>query len=130
MILKGQILAGLLKWPQATFASQVKIVKGGTALEVHREVDGGLECLSVQIPAVVTTDLRLNEPRYATLPRIMKAKREKIESLDLSDLPDLAAASPQVEVVRVEEPPKRSRGTMVQSVQELVSKLRNERKVI
>ena len=124
------MLAGMLKWPQATFASEIKVLNEEGALEVCREVDGGLERIAVRVPAVVTTDLRLNEPRYATLPRIMKAKRAQIEKLTPSDLPDLTDSSPQVEIIEVNEPPKRAAGVMVKSVAELVEKLRNERKVI
>ena len=124
------MLAGLLKWPQATFASEVKVLQSKGELEVCREVDGGLERIAVKLPAVLTTDLRLNEPRYATLPRIMKAKRTKIEQLKLTDLPNYKDEPAQLEVVEVNEPPTRAPGVMVKSVAELVSKLRNERKVI
>jgi electron transfer flavoprotein beta subunit len=122
----GQMLAALLNWSQATFASKVKM--GGTALEVTREVDGGLETISVNLPAVVTTDLRLNEPRYVTLPNIMKAKKKPFETLT----PDVLGVdvAPRLKTLKVQEPPKRSAGQMVKSVAELVQKLKNEAKVI
>ena len=122
----GQMLAALLNWSQATFASKVKV--GGNALEVTREVDGGLETISVNLPAVVTTDLRLNEPRYVTLPNIMKAKKKPFENLT----PDALGVdvAPRLKTLKVQEPPKRSAGQMVKSVAELVQKLKNEVKVI
>ena len=122
----GQMLAALLNWSQATFASKVKV--GGNALEVTREVDGGLETISVTLPAVVTTDLRLNEPRYVTLPNIMKAKKKPFETLT----PDALGVdvAPRLKTLKVQEPPKRSAGQMVKSVAELVQKLKNEAKVI
>jgi electron transfer flavoprotein beta subunit len=122
----GQMLAALLNWSQATFASNVKV--SGNTLEVTREVDGGLETLSVNLPAVVTTDLRLNEPRYVTLPNIMKAKKKPFETLT----PDALGvdAAPRLKTLKVQEPPKRSTGQMVKSVPELVQKLKNEAKVI
>ncbi len=122
----GQMLAALLNWPQATFASKVKV--SGNGLEVTREVDGGLETLSVRLPAVVTTDLRLNEPRYVTLPNIMKAKKKPFETLTPEKLGvDIA---PRLKTLKVQEPPKRSAGQMVKSVPELVQKLKSEAKVI
>ena len=122
----GQMLAALLGWPQGTFASKVSI-SGGTA-EVVREVDGGLETLRLDLPAVVTADLRLNVPRYATLPNIMKAKKKPIETTSPSDLGvDIA---PRLEVLEVSEPPVRGGGVMVETVAELVAKLRGEAKVI
>jgi len=122
----GQMLAALLNWSQATFASNVKV--SGNTLEVTREVDGGLETLSVNLPAVVTTDLRLNEPRYVTLPNIMKAKKKPFETLT----PDALGVdvAPRLKTLKVQEPPKRSAGQMVKSVPELVQKLKNEAKVI
>jgi len=122
----GQMLAALLNWSQATFASKVKMI--GNALDVTREVDGGLETLSVNLPAVVTTDLRLNEPRYVTLPNIMKAKKKPFETLT----PDALGVdvAPRLKTLKVQEPPKRSAGQMVKSVPELVQKLKNEAKVI
>ena len=122
----GQMLAALLNWSQATFASKVKV--GGNALEVTREVDGGLETISVNLPAVVTTDLRLNEPRYVTLPNIMKAKKKQLEVVKPEAL-DVDVA-PRLKTLKVQEPPKRSAGQMVKSVAELVQKLKNEAKVI
>ncbi len=122
----GQMLAALLAWPQGTFASKVVIEDGG--LTVTREVDGGLETLALKLPAVVTTDLRLNEPRYASLPNIMKAKKKPIDTLKPEELGvDVAT---RLEVLRVEEPEKRKAGVMVETVAELVDKLRNEAKVI
>jgi len=122
----GQMLAALLNWSQATFASKVK-VNGATA-EVTREVDGGLETISIKLPAVVTTDLRLNEPRYVTLPNIMKAKKKPMETLK-PDALGVDVAS-RLKTLRVQEPPKRTAGKVVKSVQELVEKLRSEAKVI
>jgi electron transfer flavoprotein beta subunit len=122
----AQMLAGLLGWPQATFASKVVIDDGGAT--VTREVDGGLETLALTLPAVVSADLRLNTPRYASLPNIMKAKKKPIETLKAADLGvDIA---PRLKTLRVEEPPKRKGGIKVGSVTELVAKLRNEAKVI
>jgi len=122
----GQMLAGLLNWPQATFASKIDIANG--VATVKREVDGGLETLELKLPAVVTTDLRLNEPRYATLPNIMKAKKKPLETVT----PDTLGVdvTPRLATLRVVEPPKRQGGGKVADVDELVSKLRNEAKVI
>src|SRR3977135_3154656 len=122
----GQMLAALLGWSQATFASKVKISDGKA--EVTREVDGGLETISIKMPAVVTTDLRLNEPRYVTLPNIMKAKKKPFETLT----PDALGVdvAPRLKTLKGQEPPKRSVGQMVKSVPELVQKLKNEAKVI
>ena len=122
----GQMLAALLNWSQATFASKVKV--SGKAAEVTREVDGGLETISIRLPAVVTTDLRLNEPRYVTLPNIMKAKKKPLETLTPEALG--VDVAPRLKTLRVQEPPKRIAGKTVKSVQELVEKLRNEAKVI
>jgi electron transfer flavoprotein beta subunit len=122
----GQMLAALLGWPQGTFASKVEIADGRA--RVTREIDGGLETVSLKLPAVVTTDLRLNEPRYVKLPSIMQARKKPLEALKPADLGvDLA---PRFKVLKVEEPPVRGGGKKVASVQELVDKLRNERKVI
>ncbi len=122
----GQMLAALLDWPQATFASKVDIA--GTSATVKREVDGGLETLEITLPAVVTTDLRLNEPRYATLPNIMKAKKKPLDSLTPEALGvDIA---PRLVTVKVTEPAKRKGGGRVADVKELVAKLRNEAKVL
>jgi electron transfer flavoprotein beta subunit len=123
---RGQMLAALLGWSQGTFASNLKIKD--KVLEVTREVDEGLETLEINIPAVVTCDLRLNEPRYASLPNIMKAKKKAIEQIIAKDLGvDIAN---RIQQLKVEEPPKRKGGTKVNSVAELVSKLKNEAKVI
>jgi electron transfer flavoprotein beta subunit len=122
----GQMLAALLGWPQATFASKLKIASGRA--EVTREVDGGLETISVKLPAVVTTDLRLNEPRYVTLPNIMKAKKKALETTK----PDALGVDvvPRLKTLRVEEPAKRKTGVKVPDAKTLVQKLRNEAKVI
>ena len=122
----GQMLAGLLDWPQATFASKVDIA--GDSATVKREVDGGLETVAMSLPAVITTDLRLNEPRYATLPNIMKAKKKPIETLTPDSLG--VDVAPRLTTLKVEEPKKRVGGGKVASVAELVDKLRNEAKVI
>ncbi len=122
----GQMLAALLNWPQATFASKIEIKD--KSLEVTREVDEGLETIEVNVPAIVTCDLRLNEPRYASLPNIMKAKKKPIEQINASDLG--VDTSPRIEQIKVEEPPKRKAGIKVSSVAELVQKLKNEAKVI
>ncbi|MFN0040082.1 MAG: electron transfer flavoprotein subunit beta/FixA family protein [Burkholderiales bacterium] len=122
----GQMLAALLGWSQATFAS--KVTPEGATLKVTREVDGGLETLSVKLPAVVTTDLRLNEPRYVTLPNIMKAKKKPLETLTPQGLG--VDVSSRLKTLKVQEPPKRGAGKLVKSVAELVEKLKNEAKVI
>ena len=122
----GQMLAALLDWPQATFASKIEVSE--KSLTVTREVDEGLETIEVNIPAIVTCDLRLNEPRYASLPNIMKAKKKPLDLLTASDLGiDITA---RVEQLKVEEPPKRKAGIKVANVAELVQKLKNEAKVI
>jgi electron transfer flavoprotein beta subunit len=122
----GQMLAALLDWPQATFASKVEVE--GTKLRVKREVDGGLETVEMNLPAVVTTDLRLNEPRYATLPNIMKAKKKPLEVVK----PDALGVdvAPRLSTLKVAEPPRRKGGGRVADVKELVAKLRNEAKVL
>ena len=122
----GQMLAALLNWPQATFASKIEIKD--KVLEVVREVDEGLETIEINVPAVVTCDLRLNEPRYASLPNIMKAKKKPIEQLNASDLG--VDTKSRIEQIKVEEPPKRKSGIKVANVAELVQKLKNEAKVI
>jgi electron transfer flavoprotein beta subunit len=122
----GQMLSALLGWPQATFASKVVIADG--AATVTREVDGGLETLSMKLPAVVTTDLRLNEPRYATLPNIMKAKKKPLDNVKPAELG--VDVAPRLTTLKVVEPPKRKGGVMVADVAELVAKLKNEAKVI
>ena len=122
----GQMLAALLGWPQATFASKVSIE--GDKVVVTREVDGGLETLSLSLPAIVTTDLRLNEPRYVTLPNIMKAKKKQLDVVKPDELG--VDVTPRLKTLKVAEPPKRSAGTMVPDVATLVAKLKNEAKVI
>ena len=118
----GQMLAALLGWPQATFASRL-VIEDGKAI-VSREVDGGQETLALSLPAVVTTDLRLNEPRYVTLPNIMKAKKKPLELIDAATLGiDLA---PRIKTLRVAEPATRAAGVIVANVEELVARLRNE----
>ena len=122
----GQMLAGLLGWPQATFASKLTLADGRA--QVTREVDGGLETVSIRLPAVVTTDLRLNEPRYVTLPNIMKAKKKTLDVLKPADLG--VDVSPRLKTLKVQEPPVRKAGIKVADVQALVDKLKNEAKVI
>ena len=122
----GQMLAALLGWGQGTFANKVEVADG--AAHVTREVDGGQETVKLALPAIVTTDLRLNEPRYASLPNIMKARKKPIETIKPSDLG--VDTTPRLKVIKVEEPPKRLAGVKVASAAELVSKLRNEAKVI
>ena len=122
----GQMLAALLNWPQATFASEINVKD--KSLEVTREVDEGLETIEVNIPAIVTCDLRLNEPRYASLPNIMKAKKKPIDQMSATDLG--VDTKPRIEQIKVEEPPKRKAGIKVANVAELVNKLKNEAKVI
>ncbi len=122
----GQMLAGLLGWPQATFVSKIKLADGG--MEAVREVDGGLETVKMGLPAIVTVDLRLNEPRYASLPNIMKAKKKPLDVLSPGDLG--VDVSPRLTVLKVTEPPSRKAGVKVASVSELVDKLKNEAKVI
>ena len=122
----GQMLSALLNWPQATFASKINVKEN--KLEVTREIDEGLETIEINVPAIVTCDLRLNEPRYASLPNIMKAKKKPIEEIAASDLG--VDVSPRLEQLKVEEPPKRKAGIKVANVAELVQKLKNEAKVI
>ena len=122
----GQMLSALLNWPQATFASKIDVKDN--KLEVTREIDEGLETIEINVPAIVTCDLRLNEPRYASLPNIMKAKKKPIEEIAASDLG--VDVSPRLEQLKVEEPPKRKAGIKVANVSELVQKLKNEAKVI
>ena len=122
----GQMLAALLNWPQATFASKLNLE--GDKASVTREVDGGLETISIKLPAIVTTDLRLNEPRYVTLPNIMKAKKKTLEMLK----PDALGVdvSPRLATLKVVEPSKRKAGTKVPDAKALVDKLRNDAKVL
>lgn len=122
----GQMLAALMGWPQATFASKVVVADGKA--NVTREIDGGLETLAIRLPAVVTTDLRLNEPRYATLPNIMKAKKKPLDTLKPAELG--VDVAPRLTTLKVVEPPKRQAGVKVADVAELVAKLKNEAKVI
>ncbi len=122
----GQLLAALLDWPQATFASKVEVADGKAT--VTREIDGGLETLELRLPAVITTDLRLNEPRYTTLPNIMKAKKRPLDILKPADLQ--VDVTPRVTTLKVEAPRPRKPGIRVASVEELITKLREEAKVI
>jgi len=122
----GQMFAALMGWPQATFASKVVIAEGKAT--VTREIDGGLETVELKLPAVVTTDLRLNEPRYATLPNIMKAKKKPLDTLKPADLG--VDVAPRLATLKVAEPPKRAGGAKVADVKQLVDKLKNEAKVI
>ena len=122
----GQMLAALLGWPQATFASKVEVADGKAV--VTREVDGGLETLALTLPAIITTDLRLNEPRYVTLPNIMKAKKKPLENVKPADLG--VDVAPRIKTLKVSEPAKRSAGIKVADVAALVDKLKNEAKVI
>ena len=122
----GQMLAALLGWSQGTFASEVKL--DGSSVNVTREIDGGLETVKLTLPAVITTDLRLNEPRYASLPNIMKAKRKPLDQKTSDDYG--VDISPRIKTLKVEEPAGRSAGVIVESVAELVSKLRDEAGVI
>jgi electron transfer flavoprotein beta subunit len=122
----GQMLAALLGWPQATFVSGLEL-GDGTAKAV-REVDGGLETIDIDLPAIVTVDLRLNEPRYASLPNIMKAKKKPLDELAPADLG--VDVAPRLQTLKVEEPPRRQAGVKVESVAELVDKLKNEARVI
>ena len=122
----GQMLAALLRWPQGTFASNIAF--GDGAVNVTREIDGGLETVSLRLPAVVTTDLRLNEPRYASLPNIMKAKKKPIDVMTPGDLG--IDVTPRLETLKVEEPSGRQAGTIVADAPELVHKLNTEAKVI
>ena len=122
----GQMLAALMEWPQATFASKVELA--GDKVTVTREIDGGLETLAMSLPAVVTTDLRLNEPRYATLPNIMKAKKQPLDTMAADSLG--VDTQPRLKTIKVSEPPKRAGGVKVADVADLLNKLRNEAKVI
>ncbi|KAG0348699.1 hypothetical protein BG005_011347 [Podila minutissima] len=124
--LTGQMLAGLLNWPQATFASKVEL--GEKAMTVTREVDGGVETIKTALPAILTTDLRLNTPRYASLPNIMKAKKKPLAKLTVAELG--VDVKPRLEILKVAEPAKRQGGKIVESVDDLVDKLKNEAKVL
>ncbi|KAF9099061.1 hypothetical protein BGX23_004303 [Mortierella sp. AD031] len=122
----GQMLAGLLDWPQATFASKVEL--GDKSMTVTREVDGGVETIKTPLPAILTTDLRLNVPRYASLPNIMKAKKKPLAKFTTGDLG--VDIKPRLETLKIAEPPKRQGGKLVESVDDLVDKLKNEAKVL
>ena len=122
----GQMLAALLNWPQATFASKVTVTAG--MAEVMREIDGGMETIEIKLPAIITTDLRLNTPRYATLPNIMKAKKKQLDVMTPESLG--VDVAPRLKTLKVVEPPKRKGGVMVADVAALVDKLKNEAKVI
>ena len=122
----GQMLSALLGWPQATFASELKL--DGDNTQVTREIDGGLETVAIALPAVVTTDLRLNEPRYPTLPNIMKAKKKPLDVIAVGDTGVDPAR--RTTITNVSPPPERAAGVMVESIAELVDKLKNEAKVI
>ena len=122
----GQMLAALLGWAQGTFASNLEL--GDGTVSVTREIDDGLETIKLKLPAIVTTDLRLNTPRYASLPNIMKAKKKPLEQINATDLG--VDTKPRLQQIKVEEPPKRKAGVKVGSVAELVQKLKNEAKVI
>jgi electron transfer flavoprotein beta subunit len=122
----GQMLAALLGWPQGTFVSAIEMVDGGA--KVTREVDSGLETIQLDLPAILTVDLRLNEPRYASLPNIMKAKKKPIDEVTPADLG--VDSAPRLQTLKVEEPPVRQAGVMVDSVAALVDKLKNEARVI
>jgi electron transfer flavoprotein beta subunit len=122
----SQMVAALLNWPQATFASKIEIVD--KIVKVSREVDGGIENIEVNLPAVISTDLRLNEPRYASLPNIMKAKKKPIKEIKIDELK--INIKQRLDILKVEEPSKRQSGIMLKTIEELVDKLKNEAKVI
>ncbi len=122
----GQMLGALVDYPQATNASEVKL--GTSSVQVTREIDGGLQTLELNIPAIITTDLRLNEPRYASLPNIMKAKKKELNTISINDTG--VDVNPRTELISVELPPSREAGVIVETVEELVDKLKNEAKVI
>lgn len=124
----GQMLAALLNWPQATFASKVELASDQKSAQVIREVDGGLETLSFTLPAIITADLRLNEPRYASLPGIMKARKKEIKEVPVGELG--ADIAPRLKVLKMEPPPKKEAGKKVETVQELLNLLHTEAKVI
>jgi electron transfer flavoprotein beta subunit len=124
----GQMLADLLGWPQATFASKVELAADQKSAKVTREVDGGLEVLELPLPAVITADLRLNEPRYASLPGIMKARKKELKEIPLASLG--VDTTPRLKIVKMEPPPKRQGGRKVETVQDLVNALHSEAKVI
>src|SRR5881296_802367 len=124
----GQMLAGLLGWPQATFVSKIEFLDNKTRARCARETDGGLEVVAIKLPAIITTDLRLNEPRYVSLPGLMKARRKPIEILTCDQL--RVTVRPLTTVLSIASPPKRAAGTRVDSVEELIAKLKQEAKVL
>mmetsp|Transcript_25503 Transcript_25503/g.82170 ORF Transcript_25503/g.82170 Transcript_25503/m.82170 type:complete len:255 (+) Transcript_25503:50-814(+) len=124
----GQLLAGLLDWPQATFASELEVMDGGKEMVVTREIDGGLQTIRLPLPAVVTADLRLNQPRYPPLPALMKAKKKKMDQYNLAELG--IDVEPRLKYLSVEDPPVRQGGAKVESVDDLVQKLQSEAKVL
>ncbi|MEO5754687.1 MAG: electron transfer flavoprotein subunit beta/FixA family protein [Chthoniobacterales bacterium] len=124
----GQMLAGLLGWPQATFISKIELLEDGARARCTRETDGGLEVIEVNLPAIVTTDLRLNEPRYVSLPGLMKARKKSIETTNSAELG--VNVQPLTTVLSTSRPPRRAAGTRVESVEELVRKLKEEAKVL
>ena len=124
----GQMLAGLLGWPQATFVSKIELIENKTRLQCSRETDGGIEIIAITLPAIVTTDLRLNEPRYVSLPGLMKARKKPIEILTCERLG--VSVAPLTTTLSTSRPPKRSGGTRVESVEELMVKLKQEAKVL
>jgi electron transfer flavoprotein beta subunit len=124
----GQMLAALLGWPQATFVSKIEFLDNKTRARCTRETDGGLEVIAIKLPAIITTDLRLNEPRYVSLPGLMKARRRPIEILTCDEL--RVAVRPLTNVLSIASPPQRAAGTRVDSVEELITKLRQEAKVL
>jgi electron transfer flavoprotein beta subunit len=124
----GQTLAALLRWPQATFVSKIEFLDNKTRARCTRETDDGLEVIAIELPAIITTDLRLNEPRYASLPALMRARRKSIEVLTCDDL--RVAVRPLTTVLSIVRPPKRPAGARVDSVEELIAKLRREAKVL
>jgi len=124
----GQLLAGLMGWPQASSASNVQVSEDQASVAVAKEVDAGIQDVTMPLPAVITADLRLNEPRYATLPNLMKAKKKPMEVIDVSSLG--VDTAPRLQVLKVEEPPPRAGGAKVESVDDLLDKLRNEAKVL
>jgi len=123
----GQMMGAMLEWPQATYASEVKVSEDKKSLTVTREVDAGLSTIEIGVPAVITCDLRLNEPRYATLPNIMKARKKPIDAITVEELG--VDVTPKLTVVSVEDPPARAAGVMVESVEELVEKLKEDGKL-
>jgi len=125
-----QILSALMQWPLASFASKVEFVEDGKKVEVTREIDGGLETIRLETPCIVSADLRLNEPRFAKLPMIMKAKKKPFETVDAKDLVSEEDLQSGLKIVKISEPPKRSAGVMVESVEELYEKLKSEAKVL